>query len=72
LKHSSDFTIMQSVDTTVVAAKEGCIHYWIIDSKDVGRCKRCGKVKDFRKLQEKSKHKGLKLRKSGKVHEDKG
>ncbi|MFP4642369.1 MAG: class I SAM-dependent methyltransferase [Dehalococcoidia bacterium] len=27
LKHSRDFTIMQSVDTTVVAAKEKCIHY---------------------------------------------
>ena len=73
LRHSSDFTIMQYVDTTVVAAKEGCIHYWILDSKDVGRCKYCGKVRDFRKLrQEKSKHKGLKSRKSGKVHEDKG
>ncbi len=25
-----------------------CIHYWIIDNRDVGRCRYCGAVKDFR------------------------
>jgi len=24
-----------------------CIHYWIVDNKDVGRCLHCGAVKDF-------------------------
>ena len=26
-------------------------HYWVIDSEDIGRCKYCPAVKDFRKLQ---------------------
>ena len=24
-----------------------CIQYWIIDNRDVGRCRYCGAVKDF-------------------------
>ena len=24
-----------------------CIHYWIVDNKDVGRCRHCGAVEDF-------------------------
>jgi len=25
-------------------------HYWIIDSRDIGRCKYCGATRDFGKL----------------------
>lgn len=28
-------------------ANKQCIHYWILDNKDVGRCRYCGAVKDF-------------------------
>ncbi len=28
--------------------QEQCIHYWMIDRYDVGRCIKCGAVKDFR------------------------
>ena len=31
--------------------KRNCIHYWVIDCNDVGVCRCCGEVKDFRKLQ---------------------
>ncbi|MCK4387343.1 MAG: hypothetical protein KAW00_01110 [Dehalococcoidia bacterium] len=24
-----------------------CTHYWIVDNKDVGRCRHCGAVEDF-------------------------
>ena len=24
-----------------------CTHYWIIDYRDIGRCKYCGAVRDF-------------------------
>ena len=27
-----------------------CIHYWIVDNKDVGRCRYCGAVEDFHAL----------------------
>jgi hypothetical protein len=28
-----------------------CVHYWIIDNKDIGRCRKCGEERDFGKLQ---------------------
>ncbi len=35
------------------AEKEGkCQHWWIIDEKDVGRCRFCPAVRDFGKEQE--------------------
>ncbi|MDD4985440.1 MAG: hypothetical protein PHQ43_06575 [Dehalococcoidales bacterium] len=32
-------------------AKSVCVHQWLIDNSIVGRCKKCGTVKDFGKLQ---------------------
>ena len=54
LNHSSDFTTIQSVDTIIVAIKDKCTHYWVLDSKDMGACKYCGKKRDFRKLSRQS------------------
>ena len=33
---------------------EGCVHHWLIDSKDVGQCLKCDAVRDFRKVTGKS------------------
>jgi len=30
---------------------KNCIHHWMIDSQDIGTCLKCGKVRNFRKLQ---------------------
>lgn len=46
---SGDFAIIQSVDTTVVAEKDKCIHYWNIDSNDIGVCNYCGKTRSFKR-----------------------
>jgi hypothetical protein len=27
-----------------------CVHHWLIDSSNVGRCRKCGRVKDFGRL----------------------
>ena len=54
LNHSGDFTTIQSVDTIVVAIKDKYTHYWILDSKDTGVCKYCGKKRDFRELSRQS------------------
>ena len=35
--------------------KTGCIHYWLIDSEDVGICKYCGATKNFRAVQAREK-----------------
>ena len=31
-----------------------CVHHWVIDEHNVGRCKNCPAVKDFGALQEKN------------------
>jgi predicted O-methyltransferase YrrM len=44
------FTFEQSVDTTMVVTVDKCIHYWIIDSHEIGICKYCGRKRNFRSL----------------------
>ena len=35
---------------------EKCIHHWIIDSLNIGTCRKCGEVRDFnRQLREERK-----------------
>jgi len=29
---------------------EKCIHHWIIDSNNIGTCRKCGEVRDFNRL----------------------
>jgi hypothetical protein len=45
-----DFTYEQSIDTTVVLTIDGCTHYWIIDSNDIGSCKYCGRKRNFKRI----------------------
>ena len=33
------------------------IHYWIIDNRDIGRCRYCGAVEDFSALMRREEHK---------------
>ncbi|MFC2032355.1 class I SAM-dependent methyltransferase [Chloroflexota bacterium] len=44
------FTFEQSVDTTMVVTVDNCIHYWIIDSHEVGICKYCDRKRNFKRL----------------------
>ena len=48
------FTFEQSVDTTMVVRLDKCIHYWIIDSLEIGICKYCGRKRNFRRLSRKA------------------
>jgi len=34
-------------------ANKQCVHHWVIDRNNVGRCVKCGVVRDFGKLLEK-------------------
>ena len=34
-----------------------CIHYWIVDNKDAGRCRYCSAVEDFGALLRREEHK---------------
>jgi hypothetical protein len=44
------FTYEQSVDTTTVLAIDGCTHYWVINSDEIGICKHCGRQRNFKRL----------------------
>ena len=45
-----NFTYAQTVDTTIVLTIDECIHYWLIDSYEVGVCKYCGRLRNFKRL----------------------
>ena len=36
--------------------KKQCVHHWVIDDLNVGRCKKCPAVKDFDALMNKDKN----------------
>jgi hypothetical protein len=33
-----------------------CVHHWIIDNENKGRCRKCGEERDFGKLLSRSSH----------------
>lgn len=41
-----------------------CIHYWIVDNKNVGRCRHCGAVEDFGTLMRREERKAVSLTRS--------
>jgi len=41
-RSSSDFAVIDRVDTVVVAQRDKCSHYWAVDSRNMGVC-HCGK-----------------------------
>jgi hypothetical protein len=49
-RFSSDFTVIRRVDTTVVAQRDECNHYWAMASRNTGVCTRCGGKRDFGSL----------------------
>jgi hypothetical protein len=32
-----------------------CVHWWIIGDYSIGRCKKCGAIRDFEKLRQEEK-----------------
>jgi len=60
------FTLVQSVDTTMVVAVDKCIHYWIIDSHEIGICKYCGRKRNFGRLSREATETETKKRQAGK------
>ncbi len=60
------FTFEQSVDTTMVVTVDKCIHYWIINSLEIGICKYCGRKRNFRRLSREATETETKRREAGK------
>jgi hypothetical protein len=60
------FTFEQSVDTAMVVRVDKCIHYWIIDSNEIGICKYCGRKRNFRTLSREATESETEKRQAGK------
>jgi predicted O-methyltransferase YrrM len=60
------FTFEQSVDTAMVVRVDKCIHYWIIDSNEIGICKYCGRKRNFRRLSREATESETEKRQAGK------
>ena len=60
------FTFEQSVDTTMVVTVDKCIHYWIIDSHEIGICKYCGRKRNFKRLSREATETETEKRQAGK------
>ena len=43
---------------------QGCIHHWLIDSRNHGTCKKCGATTNFSKLQKRT-HRNIHLKLRG-------
>ncbi len=39
-----------------------CVHFWLVDGLDIGRCRKCHAVKDFRALQTQARQGGYRGR----------
>ncbi len=45
-----------SLEAAVVKPTQSdCVHWWILDNRSLGRCKKCSAVKDFVKLEQEQK-----------------
>jgi len=49
-----NFVMVDSVGTVAVFAVDRCVHYWVIDCKEFGICKYCGRKRDFRRMRNES------------------
>lgn len=56
LGDQGDFQLSDSVSLTSVMRLDQCTHYWIIDSRDVGACKYCGRKRNFKRIRNGAQH----------------
>jgi len=56
LGDQGDFQLSDSVSQTSVMRLDQCTHYWMIDSRDVGACKYCGRKRNFKRIRNGAQH----------------
>jgi len=56
LGDQGDFQLSDSVSNTSVMRLDECTHYWMIDSRDVGACKYCGRKRNFKRIRNGAQH----------------
>jgi hypothetical protein len=45
-----DFTQERTVDNTMVLMIDRCVHYWVINSDEIGTCRHCGRTRNFKRM----------------------
>jgi hypothetical protein len=51
--HNMPITRERKGDNMILNSR--CVHWWIIENNLVGRCKKCGAIRDFEKLRQEEK-----------------
>ena len=62
-----DLMHKQSVDATMVLTFDKCMHYWIINSHEIGLCKHCGRTRDFKRMRSESSQTDTRKRVNGRT-----
>ncbi|RJQ41536.1 MAG: hypothetical protein C4555_00035 [Dehalococcoidia bacterium] len=57
-----NFLMVDSVGNLAVFAVDRCVHYWVIDYKEFGICKYCGRKRDFKRMRNEASRTGTKRR----------
>lgn len=57
-----NFAVLHSLDKLTAMLVDGCRHYWAINSHDIGTCKKCGRNRNFKRIQKESMYRLYKKR----------
>ena len=45
-----DYKFLKSIDNILVVAIDECVHHWLIDAREIGVCKLCGRKRNFKRI----------------------
>jgi len=66
LGNLGDFTFDKRVGTLKVIRIDKCVHHWIIDAKEIGICRHCGRERNFKRLRREADAAGARKRRVAK------
>lgn len=62
LGNLGDFVHEKRVGALMVMMIDGCIHHWIIDANEIGACRYCGRIRNFKRLRREADTAGIRRR----------
>jgi len=66
LGNLGDFTFEKCVGTLKVIRIDKCVHHWIIDAREIGICRHCGRERNFKRLRREADAAGARKRRVAK------
>ena len=67
LGNLGDFIHEQHVGALIVMKIDECIHHWIIDANEIGVCRYCGRIRNFKRLRREADTVGTRRRQATKI-----